>query len=214
MDAKKLHSGAGYVMTGHRILAENSFECTYEILSHIPTLHNPKQTVKEHIDEFNAQIKTYAKARLVQKGKVIDAHSLDLTWKDRYNLSKVLAGKEKSLDGLRISDYFDSAFFQTNFWYEFCTVFAFQPWHSLIEFRRYIYRSFQALPFYDTMECVISAPYNQHDSIVLPMLKWLKNQGVNFETKTSVTNLKIKTNKNTKTVKKIYLLKNKIESEV
>lgn len=118
------------------------------------------------------------------------------------------------MDGLQIDEYFDKDFFQTNFWHEFCTVFAFQPWHSLIEFRRYVYRSFQALPFYDTMECIRSAPYNQHDSIVLPMLKWLKEQNVNFETQTSVTNLDFETNSNEKKVTKIHILHNKKKSEI
>jgi oleate hydratase len=90
LDAKKIHSGKGYVMTGHRILAKDSFECTYELLSHIPTLHDPNLSVKNHIDNFNKKIKTYAKARLVKNGKVVNSRSLGLSWKDRYNLAKVL----------------------------------------------------------------------------------------------------------------------------
>ncbi|MFA5961707.1 MAG: oleate hydratase [Parcubacteria group bacterium] len=209
LDAKRNYSGKAYIMTGHRILAKNAFECTYALLSRVPSLENKNLSVKDQIDNYNLRIKTFAKARLVENGQIINSHTLGLCWRDRWNLSKVLMRREATLDNLRIDEYFDATFFETNFWSEFSTVFAFQPWHSLAEFRRYIFRSFHALPFYDTMECIQNTPYNQHDSLVLPIMKWLEGQGVNFKKETIVTGLAMEIAKKEKAVKKILFTKNK-----
>ena len=214
LDAKKNYSGDAYVMTGHRILAKNAFECTYDLLSHIPTINDKNLNVKKEIDDFNKKFKTYTKARLMESGKIIDSHVLGLSWGDKLKLIKVFFRKESSMEGERIDECFDPSFFDTNFWLEFSTVFAFQPWHSLAEFRRYIYRSFHALPFPDTMEMAQTTPFSQHDTIVLPILKWLKERGVNFENETAITNLGVEINNNKKTVKEIYFVKDKKEEKI
>jgi len=214
LDAKKNYSDDAYVMTGHRILAKNAFECTYDLLSRIPTINDKNLNVKKEIDDFNKKFETYTKARLVENGKVIDSHSLGLSRRDKLRLIKVFFRKESSMEGERIDECFDSSFFDTNFWLEFSTVFAFQPWHSLVEFRRYIYRSFHALPFPDTMEMAQTTPFSQHDTIVLPILKWLKDRGVNFETETIITDLGVEINNNEKIVKEIYFIKNKKEGKI
>ena len=214
LDAKNNYSDDAYVMTGHRILAKNAFECTYDLLSHIPTVNDKNLNVKKEIDDFNKKFKTYTKARLVDNGKVIDSHSLGLSWRDKLRLIKVFFRKESSMEGERIDECFDPLFFDTNFWLEFSTVFAFQPWHSLVEFRRYIYRSFHALSFPDTMEMAQTTPFSQHDTIVLPVLKWLKDRGVNFETETIITDLGVEINNNEKIVKEIYFIKNKKEGKI
>src|ERR1700712_3403600 len=59
--------------------------------------------------------------------------------------------------------------------------FAFQPWHSAKEFHRYLHRFIQELPRINTLEGVDRTPYNQYDSIILPILTYLKNEGVEFK---------------------------------
>ena len=61
------------------------------------------------------------------------------------------------------------------------TRFAFQPWHSAVEFRRYLYRFMQELPRIDNLAGVDRTPYNQYDSIILPLVKYLKARGVDFK---------------------------------
>jgi oleate hydratase len=157
LDAKKNYSGDAYIMTGHRILAKNAFECTYALLSDIPTLNNKNLSVKKEIDDFNRKTKTFARARLVENGRIIDSHTLGLGWWDRWDLFKVLLRSEFFFDDLRIDEYFDASFFDTNFWQEFSTVFAFQPWNSLAEFRRYI--------FDHSMPCLFMTPWNAYRSL-------------------------------------------------
>jgi myosin-crossreactive antigen len=58
--------------------------------------------------------------------------------------------------------------------------FAFQPWHSAVEFRRYLHRFIYEFPRINTLAGVHRTPYNQHDSIILPIETYLKDQGVEF----------------------------------
>src|SRR4051812_38660410 len=85
---------------------------------------------------------------------------------------------EFSLGARRIEDFFQPSFFKTNFWYMWSTMFAFQPWHSVVECKRYMHRFIQELPPVETLAGVKRTPYNQYDSIVLPLTTWLKGQGV------------------------------------
>ena len=59
-------------------------------------------------------------------------------------------------------------------------MFVFQPWHSLVEFKRYLLRFLHEFWRIDTLAGVDRTPYNQYDSIVLPLLTWLQGQGVEF----------------------------------
>ena len=58
--------------------------------------------------------------------------------------------------------------------------FAFQPWHSTIEFKRYLHRFVKEFPRIDSLAGVDRTPYNQYDSIILPIETYLKAQGVKF----------------------------------
>jgi oleate hydratase len=59
--------------------------------------------------------------------------------------------------------------------------FAFQPWHSAIEFKRYLHRFIQEFPRINSLAGVDRTPYNQYDSIILPIETYLKARGVKFQ---------------------------------
>ena len=141
LDGQSLSSEKGYIMRGYRMFGEKAYTCTFDLLSFIPSLDNPKKTVKDEIFDFNKKVKMHSNSRLVENGKIVDSRSLGLSWRDRYDLFKVVARSESSLGNLQIKDYFTPSFFKTNFWIEICTIFSFQPWHSLVEARRYLFRS-------------------------------------------------------------------------
>jgi oleate hydratase len=59
-------------------------------------------------------------------------------------LIELMAAPEAMLGARRIQDHFNPAFFKTNFWYMWATTFAFQPWHSAVECKRYLHRFIQS----------------------------------------------------------------------
>ncbi|MDR3415921.1 MAG: oleate hydratase [Nevskia sp.] len=193
----------GYVIRGGRMFADETYTCTYDLLSSIPSVDNPHKTVREEIRRFNRQHPTASRCRLVRAGEKIDASKMGLDNRDRLDLTEVLGLSEHALGSKRIEDHFQPAFFKTNFWSMWGTMFAFQPWHSLVEFKRYLHRFFQEFPRIDTLGGVRRTRYNQFDSIVLPLSRWLQQQGVRFLTGCRVTDLDFRRGLDGKAVERI-----------
>ncbi len=204
----------GYIFRGGRMFDEEAYTCTYDLLSSIPSLSDPNKTVKEEIFEFNKKIKSYSKSRLVENGKKVDVSSPGFSWRDRLDLIKIMLRSEDSLGTRRIEECFAPSFFKTNFWFMWCTTFAFQPWHSAVEFKRYLHRFLHEFPRIHTLAGVRRTPYNQYESIVLPVTVWLKGQGVHFEMKCQVTNLDVKSSRIEKTVERLHLIRDGKPDEI
>lgn len=205
-DASELSSEGGYAMRGFRMFEEKIYSCTYDLFSHIPSAEDPQMTLKDDFFEFNERVKAHAEVRLVKNGKAVNARKFGLTLRDKLALLKLLARPESSLDKLRIDEYFSPSFFESNFFYEFGTTFSFQPWSSLAEFRRYALRFIHDTPHLDTLNVVRSTQYNQHDSVVVPIVGWLKEKGVNFLTRAKVVDLEFLPVSDQKTVTSIKYL--------
>jgi len=181
----------GYTMRGGRMF-ELHFACTYDLLSTIPSLDDPGISVTEDTFSFHEDFAWNDHARLVDaEGTVIDAHSMTFSERDRVELVACLATPEKLLDSKRIEDLFHEDFFRTNFWAMWCTTFAFEPWHSAIEFRRYLNRFVHLFKTFDTMSGIYRTRFNQYDSIVRPLVSWLTGQGVTVQLGTRVTDLRL-----------------------
>lgn len=69
------------------------------------------------------------------------------------------------------------------------TSFAFSPWHSAVEFKRYLHRFMQEFPNVETMTGVKRTIYNQYDSMIRPLEVWLESHDVNFLKGHTVTDL-------------------------
>ncbi|MBO1413147.1 oleate hydratase [Streptomyces sp. FH025] len=180
---------AGYTMRGGRMF-EAQFRCTYDLLSGIPSLDDPSKSATQDIHDSYEESPWDDAARLVRAGGVIvDGHTMGFSERHRLELVTCLATPERLLDGKRITDCFEEGFFRTDFWYMWCTTFAFEPWHSAIEFRRYLKRFVHLFPEFETMSGIQRTRYNQYDSIVRPLTAWLREHGVRFHTGRRVADL-------------------------
>ncbi|MES1972514.1 MAG: oleate hydratase [Pseudomonadota bacterium] len=177
----------GYMVRGGRML-ESKYLCTYDLFSSVPTLDG-KQTVTQEIFEWNEIIKTGSKSRLVRAGQRIDAPEFGLSERDILTIEKLMIEPEALLGTSRIDEHFEPAFFKSNFWFMWCTTFAFQPWHSAIELKRYFVRFTHMVDGFNELRGIMRTYYNQYDSLVLPLRKWLDERGVRFETGTTVTDI-------------------------
>lgn len=206
LDAAELPSEMGYTMRGFRMLEEKVYSCTYDLFSHIPSVSDPKKTLRDELFVFNKRVKAHTNARLIKNGQVISARMLGLKFKDRIALLVLLVRPESSMEGMSIDEYFTSDFFKSNFYFEFGTTFSFQPWSSLVEFKRYIFRFLQDVPILDTLDSIRSTKYNQYESIVVPIVEWLKTHGVAFVMETRVVDLDFLPAKDKKTVTSIQYI--------
>ena len=182
----------GFLCRGGRMLNEETYENFWELFRSIPSLYQEGKSVTEEILEFDHAHPTHSRARLINKeGKILDVSSMGFNNSDRMAMLRLLRTKETELDGLTIADWFAKTphFFETNFWYMWQTTFAFQKWSSLFEFRRYMNRMIFEFSRIETLEGVTRTPYNQYESVILPIKKYLEGFGVDFSLKCTVTDL-------------------------
>lgn len=182
----------GFVCRGGRMLNEETYENFWELFSSIPSLEFEGKSVTEEILNFDHLHPTHAQARLIDKdGNILDVTSMGFDNKDRLLLAKLMKTPEENLDDMTIEDWFKESphFFETNFWYMWQTTFAFQKWSSLFEFKRYMNRMIFEFSRIETLEGVTRTPYNQYESLILPLKSYLENRGVNFHTDYTVTDI-------------------------
>ena len=203
----------GYTMRGGRMF-ESKFNCTYDLLSFIPSISDPAKTAKDELMEFHQEFFWNDKARLISGGEIVDVSDLGFKEKDRLDLIKLCATPETFLEDKKITDVFDPHFFTTNFWFIWCTTFAFEPWHSAIEFKRYCLRFTHLFSTIDTMAGIYRTQFNQFDAMVRPIVKWLQSHGVQLEMGTEITDVTITENGKEKMAKDFISVKDGQENKI
>jgi oleate hydratase len=184
----------GYTMRGGRMLTTDNYECTWDLFKSIPSLSSPDQTVFDETIAFNKLHQSHSQARLIDRHRAnLDVESMGFSMQDRIELLKLTETDEEKLGTSCITDWLSPPFFTTNFWFMWSTTFAFQPWHSAVEFRRYLHRFMMEFSRIETLAGVKRTVYNQFDSLVKPLVSWLKTQGVNFVVNCTVTDFELKT---------------------
>jgi len=177
----------GYILRGGRML-ESKYVCTFELFDSIPTL-DMTRTVTQETLAWNRTMKTSSKSRLVRDGMRQTAPAFGLSERQILSLERLIIEPEAMLGHTAITDQFDAAFFKSDFWFMWCTTFAFQPWHSAIEFKRYLVRFAHMIGGIDRLQGIMRTVYNQYDSLVRPLHKWLDERGVKFEINTRVVDI-------------------------
>lgn len=182
----------GYICRGGRMLNEETYENFWELFSDIPSLDMTGKSVKEEILNFDHLHPTHAQARLIDKdGVILDVTSMGFKNADRMALAKLMNTPEEKLDDMTIEQWFIHTphFFETNFWYMWQTTFAFQKWSSLFEFKRYMQRMIFEFSRIETLQGVTRTPYNQYESIILPLKAYLDKFAIDFSINETVTDL-------------------------
>lgn len=186
---------SGFICRGGRMLNEETYENFWELFRTIPSIDMPGMSVTEEILNFDHLHPTHAQARLIDKnGNKINVKSMGFNNADRLALGKLMMMPEEKLDDLTIEDWFRHTphFFTTNFWYMWQTTFAFQKWSSLFEFKRYMERMIFEFSRIETLEGVTRTPYNQYESVILPIKEYLSKHNVDFSINAIVTDIDFK----------------------
>ncbi len=77
----------------------------------------------------------------------------------------------------------------SNFWLYWRTMFAFENWHSALEMKLYIKRYIHHIGGLPDFSALRFTRYNQYESMILPMVKYLEAHGVQFHYNTKVENV-------------------------
>ena len=194
-----------YSLRGGRMLTTDNYECTWDLFKTIPSLEHDGQSVFDETAAFNERHKSHSRARLVDKRRaIVPVTSMGFSMQDRLELLKMSSASEEALGGTCITDWLSPHFFETEFWFMWATTFAFQPWHSAVEFKRYLHRFMLEFSRIETLAGVKRTVYNQYDSLVRPLQTWLESKGVRFVTDCVVTDIGHKTENGVFTVTALH----------
>ncbi len=183
---------SGYSFRGGRMFTTDNYECTWDLFKTIPSLVTKNKSVFEETVEFNELYRSDARARLVDRRRArVPVTSMGFSMDNRLELLKLSNAEEADMGDSCISEWLSPSFFETEFWYMWVTTFAFQPWHSAVEFKRYLHRFMKEFSRIETLAGVKRTVFNQYDSLVRPLMSWLEAQGVQFVMDCTVTDLNI-----------------------
>ena len=180
----------GYVMRGGREM-DNHFEVMWDLLHSIPSLETEGASVLDEYYWLNKEDPNFSLCRAtVNRGE--DAHTdgkFGLSDKGAMEIMKLFFTPDEQLQDKKITDFFDDEVLNTNFWMYWRTMFAFENWHSALEMKLYFQRFIHHIAGLPDFSALKFTRYNQYESLILPMQKYLEEAGVDFRFGTEVTNV-------------------------
>lgn len=198
----------GFYMRGGREM-DNHFEVMWDVFRDVPSIETPDVSVLDEYYWLNKHDPNYSLCRATQeRGK--DAHTdkqFKLDKKSALALSKLFMTPEEQLEGKKISDVLSESFWNTNFWLYWQTMFAFQRWSSALEMKRYLCRYVHHIDGLPDFSALRFTKYNQYESMILPLVKYLEAHGVTVEYGVDVKNVVIETKGDKKVAKQIVYVK-------
>lgn len=201
-----LDPNKGFIVRGGREM-ENHFECLWDLFRSIPSLEIPNASVLDEFYWLNKSDPNYSLCRAtINRGENAKTDGkFALSKKASIQITKLFLTKNESLYDKTIDDVFDDEFYKSNFWLYWQTMFAFEKWHSALEMKLYIQRFIHHIGGLPDFSALKFTKYNQYESLILPMMKYLEKHNVNFVYDTKVINVEFDITKDKKVAKRIVL---------
>ena len=205
----------GFYMRGGREM-DNHFECMWDMFRSVPSIETPNVSVLDEYYWLNKHDPNYSLCRAtINCGE--DAHTDKMFKLDRKSaiaLSKLFITPEKDLENKKISDVLPDSFWETNFWLYWQTMFAFQKWSSALEMKRYLCRYVHHIDGLPDFSALRFTKYNQYESMILPLTKYLESNGVKIEYGIDVRNVIFESKQNKKVATQIIYENNGQEKTI
>lgn len=194
----------GYIMRGGREM-DNHFECMWDLFKSIPSIDNPGETIFSEYYKVNKEDPNYSLCRVTEcQGR--DAHTdkkYGMNKKAEKELLHLFMATDEELADKTIDDLFSEDFYKTNFWIYWQTMFAFEKWHSALEMKLYLQRYIHHIDGLPDLSALRFTRYNQYESMILPLCKYIKDAGAKIIFDTTVTNVVCDCNNGKKLAKSI-----------
>lgn len=205
----------GFYMRGGREM-DNHFECMWDMFRSVPSIETPNVSVLDEYYWLNKHDPNYSLCRAtINCGE--DAHTDKMFKLDRKSaiaLSKLFITPEKDLENKKISEVLPDSFWKTNFWLYWQTMFAFQKWSSALEMKRYLCRYVHHIDGLPDFSALRFTKYNQYESMILPLTKYLESNGVKIEYGIDVKNVIFESKQNKKVATQIIYENNGQEKTI
>ncbi|WP_421503174.1 oleate hydratase [Enterococcus faecalis] len=196
----------GFVTRGGREM-ENHFECLWDLFRSVPSLEVEDASVLDEFYRLDLDDLNSSNCRIIHNRgeRVPDDGQFTLSKKAQKEIVDLFMTSEDQLIGKKIEDVFGEEFFESNFWIYWCSMFAFEKWHSAIEMRRYIMRFIHHIKGLPDFTALKFTKYNQYESLVKPLLSFLTNQGVDFQYETTINDIQVDIKGATKVARRLLL---------
>ncbi|HCU42779.1 oleate hydratase [Leuconostoc falkenbergense] len=195
----------GFVTRGGREM-ENHFECLWDLYRSIPSLEIPGASYLDEYYWLDKDDPNSSNCRLIyDRGNRVPDDGDYTLGKSSQEIIKLIMTPEAKLGTQTIEDYFSDAFFESNFWTYWATMFAFEKWHSAVEMRRYAMRFIHHIDGLPDFSALKFNKYNQYDSMVLPLIHYLEDHGVDVQFDTTVDNIIVDFDNGQKVAKSLEL---------
>lgn len=183
-------TNVGYVMRGGREM-DNHFECMWDLFRSIPSIETEGVSVLDEYYWLNKKDPNYSLCRATQnRGEDAKTGNLfGLSDRGCMEIMKLFLTPDEQLENVKMTEIFDDAVFDTNFWMYWRTMFAFKDDQSALEMKRYMQRYIHHIGGLPDFTALRFTKYNQYESMVLPMVRYLENHGVLFHYGIEVTNV-------------------------
>ncbi len=205
----------GYVMRGGREM-DNHFECMWDLFRSIPSLETEGVSVLDEYYWLNKRDPNYSLCRATEnQGQ--DARTdkkFGLSDKGAMEIMKLFFTPDEELYNKRIEEYFDDEVLNSNFWLYWRTMFAFENWHSALEMKLYIQRFIHHVGGLPDFTALRFTKYNQYESMILPMVKYLESFGVTFHYNTKVVNVEFDCGPEKKLARRIVVVRDGKEENI
>lgn len=202
------YENVGYVMRGGREM-DNHFEVMWDLFRSIPSIETEGVSVLDEYYWLNKKDPNYSLCRAtVNRGE--DAHTdgkFDISDKGAMEIMNLFFTPNEKLQDKRITDVFDDEVLSSNFWLYWRTMFAFENWHSALEMKLYIQRFIHHIGGLPDFKALRFTKYNQYESMILPMVKYLESFGVQFHYGVKVVNVKFDCSGNKKQATSIEIIR-------
>lgn len=210
---KDVHKG--FYMRGGREM-DNHFEIMWDVFRDVPSIETPNVSVLDEYYWLNKHDPNYSLCRAtVNKGE--DAHTDKLFKLDKDSamaLSQLFITPEADLEDKKISDVLPESFWETNFWLYWQTMFAFQKWSSALEMKRYLCRYVHHIDGLPDFSALRFTKYNQYESMILPLIEYLKKHDVDVQFGMDANNVVIEEADGKKTAKELIYVKDNKEQSI
>lgn len=210
-----LNPNRGYIIRGGREM-EAHFETLWDLFRSIPSLEDENVSVLDEFYWLNKSDPSFSHCRVIERrGKRLKTDGkLTLTQGAIRELIDLALTPEEKLQDVQIDQVFGEEFFESNFWLYWATMFAFERWSSAMEMRRYILRFIHHVGSLADMSALKFTKYNQYESLITPLVRWLTARGVKFHYDTRVVNVLIDAAPDRKVAKKIQIMRNGKAQEI
>lgn len=201
------YPGVGYVMRGGREM-DNHFEVMWDLFRSIPSIETEGVSVLDEYYWLNKEDPNYSLCRATEK-QGQDAHTdgkFGLSDHSAMQIMHLYFTPDEELYDKPITDYFDDKTLSSNFWMYWRTMFAFENWHSALEMKLYLRRFVHHVGGLPDFKALRFTRYNQYESMILPMVKYLENHDVQFHYNTKVVDIRFDIHPDKKIAKRIELL--------